>query len=148
MDLRIAQTFSDARWRNIDIWHIEFTFAHGVILQMALHTMWSHFCIIEIIKEYNSVTNKVVVMFYLRNHNPWMTYINRCSSEVFTDTIIYSSSSWVDPQIFWFNSPSTHNWPAVIQFDFHISILFSPTFDSFAIHYLQDVRKPCRFVTR
>ena len=39
MDLGIAQTFSAATWMNIDIWHIEFTFAHGIILQMALHTM-------------------------------------------------------------------------------------------------------------
>ena len=39
MDLGIAQTFSDAIWMNIDIWHIEFTFAHGIILQMALHMM-------------------------------------------------------------------------------------------------------------
>ena len=38
MDLGIAQTFLDATWMNIDIWHIEFTFAHGIILQMALHT--------------------------------------------------------------------------------------------------------------
>ena len=39
MDLGIAQTFSDATWMNIDIWHIEFTFAHGIILQMALHNI-------------------------------------------------------------------------------------------------------------
>ena len=39
MDLGMAQMFSDATWMNIDIWHIEFTFAHGIILLMALHTI-------------------------------------------------------------------------------------------------------------
>ena len=39
MDLGIAQTFSDATWMNIDILHIEFTFAHEIIIQIALHTI-------------------------------------------------------------------------------------------------------------
>ena len=39
MDLGIAQTFLDATWMNIDIWHKELTFGNGIILQMAFHTM-------------------------------------------------------------------------------------------------------------
>ena len=35
IDLGIAQTFSDAALMNIDIWHIDFNFAHGISLQMA-----------------------------------------------------------------------------------------------------------------
>ena len=39
MDLGIAQTFLDATWMKIDIWHKELTFGNGIILQMAFHTM-------------------------------------------------------------------------------------------------------------
>ena len=35
IDLGVAQTFSDAAWMNIVIWHIDFTFAYGISLQMA-----------------------------------------------------------------------------------------------------------------
>ena len=39
MDFGMVQTFLDAKWMNITIWQKEFTFAHGILLKMALHTI-------------------------------------------------------------------------------------------------------------